>query len=160
MYILLNSTVILDVSQHGYGHNMNLNVRVGIHSGRIACGVQGFTGGIGTCSNFGSRWQYDVWGRDVNVASHIESCGRPGLVHVSRATVDQITKKEVACNAATGSNHAPAGVNFRKNTLNHGPDSNDNDNYTFERSHEEQRNQFLRHNRIDTYFVVPSTVVN
>uniref|UniRef100_A0A2S2R2A2 adenylate cyclase n=1 Tax=Sipha flava TaxID=143950 RepID=A0A2S2R2A2_9HEMI len=152
------NTVIRDVSRHGYGRNINLNVRVGVHSGRIACGVQSFTGGIGTCSNFGSRWQYDVWGRDVNVASHIESSGRPGLVHVSRATVDKITEKEVAPNAASGSNHFPAEVKFRKKTVNPGPDFSDKDNYTFERSHEEQRNQFLRHNRIDTYFVVPSTL--
>lgn len=152
--------MIRDVSRHGIGRNMNLNVRVGVHSGRIACGVQGFTGGLGTCSDFGSRWQYDFWGRDVNVASHIECSGRPGLVHVSRATVDRVTKKEVASNVASGLNHVPSGVNFRKNTLNNGSDSNDKDNYTFERSHEEQRNQFLRQNRIDTYFVVPSTIVS
>lgn len=151
--------MIRDVSRHGYGHNINLNVRVGVHSGRIACGVQGFTGGIGNCSDYGSRWQYDVWGHDVNVASHIESSGRPGLVHVSRATVDKITKKE-ASNATSGSNHFPAGVNFHKNTINSRLDSSDKENYTFERSHEEQRNQFLRHNRIDTYFVIPSTMVS
>lgn len=117
----------------------------------------GFSGGTRIPSGPGSRWQYGAWGRDVHIASYIESAGRPGLVHVSRATVDQILKKEVI---TPGSNPHLV-VNFRNNIFNCDPDSNDNKNYyTFERSHEEQRNQFLRHNRIDTFLVVPKTMVS
>jgi len=134
---------------------------VGVHSGRVACGVLGFTGGTGIRSDSGSRWQYSAWGRDVHVASYIENSGRPGLVHVSRATVNQITKKEVADTVVNRVNHLPLGVNLRNNAVNSQTNSKDNkDDYSFERNHDVERDQFLRLNRIDTYFVVPRTVVS
>jgi len=146
--------VVRDVSRYHNRHKINLNVRVGVHSGRVACGVLGFTGGTGLPSDSGSRWQYSAWGRDVHVASYIENSGRPGMVHVSRATVNQVT-------AVNRVNHLPPGVKLRNNTINHQTDSEDIlDDYSFERSHEEERNQFLRHNRIDTYFVIPRTIVS
>jgi len=133
---------------------MNLNVRVGVHSGRVACGVLGFTGDTDIRSNSGSHWQYGVWGRDVRVASYIENCGRPGLVHVSRATISQITRKGAV-------NNLPPGVNLHNNTTNYQTDSKGHLNdYSFERSHEEEKNHFLRHSQIDTYFVKPKTAVS
>lgn len=153
------NTVVRDVSRFHNRHKINLNVRVGVHSGRVACGVLGFTGGTGIPSDSGSRWQYSAWGRDVHVASYIENCGRSGMVHVSRATVNQVTKKGVADTAVNRVNHVPPGVKLRNNSINYQTDSKDNlDDYSFERSREEERNQFLRHNRIDTYFVIPKTV--
>lgn len=152
------NTVVRDVSRFHNRHKINLNVRVGVHSGRVACGVLGFTGGTGIPSDSGSRWQYSAWGRDVHVASYIENSGRPGMVHVSRATVNQVTKKAVPDTAVNRVNHLPPGVKLRNNNINYQTDSKDIlDDYTFERSHEEERNQFLRHNRIDTYFVIPRT---
>lgn len=116
----------------------------------MTCGVLGFTGGTDISSECGSRWQYEVWGRDVLIASEIESNGRPGWVHVSQATVDHISKKKVAATEVIETNHAHPGVIFRNNK-----DTNFKDNksdYTFERG------QNL--NRINTYFVVPKTIVN
>lgn len=149
-FCYVNSVVVHDVSRRRYGHKINLNIRVGVHSGQVTCGVLGFTGCTNIYSNFGSRWQYEIWGRDVLMASDIEANGRPGWVHVSQATVDQITRKKVPATAVTEVKHAHPGVIFRNNK-----DSNLNnnrDNYTFER--------VQNHNRINTYFVVPNTMVS
>lgn len=150
--------MVRDVSRCHNTSKINLNVRVGVHSGRVACGVLGFTRDTDIRSNSGSRWQYGVWGHDVRIASYIENCGRPGLVHVSRATISQITKKG-AVNTVV--NNLPPGVNLRNNTTNYQTDSKGHSNdYSFERSHEEEKNHFLRHHQIDTYFIKPRTAVS
>ncbi len=51
-----------------------LEIRIGIHCGAVVAGV------IGT-----SRFQFDLWGEAVNLASRMESHGIPGEIQVSEA---------------------------------------------------------------------------
>ncbi|KAL3209844.1 hypothetical protein MRX96_037653 [Rhipicephalus microplus] len=52
--------------------NESVNMRVGVHTGTVLCGI------VGT-----KRFKFDVWSNDVSYANKMESTGRPGRVHVS-----------------------------------------------------------------------------
>lgn len=52
-------------------------MRIGIHSGSILAGIIG-----------ASKWQYDIWSEDVNIANRLEATGAAGRIHVSRATLN------------------------------------------------------------------------
>lgn len=58
---------------------VQLQVRVGIHSGPVVAGVIGKR-----------KFSYDLWGDTVNVASRMESSGVPGRVQVTEATVAKL----------------------------------------------------------------------
>ena len=62
-----------------------LNFRIGINSGPLVAGVVGR-----------KKFQYDVWGDAVNIASRMESHGVPGRVHITEAT-RQLVKDEFIC---------------------------------------------------------------
>lgn len=63
-------------------HNEEVNMRVGVHTGTVLCGL------VGT-----RRFKFDVWSHDVTLANTMESDGKPGLVHISESTY-QFVKDE------------------------------------------------------------------
>ncbi|MDD2816471.1 MAG: adenylate/guanylate cyclase domain-containing protein [Thiotrichaceae bacterium] len=63
-------------------HNSNFNIRVGIHTGPVVAGVIGK-----------NKFNYDLWGDAVNIASRMESHGIPGSVQISEATYKRIQDK-------------------------------------------------------------------
>jgi PAS domain S-box-containing protein len=50
-------------------------MRAGIHTGKVVAGIVGV-----------KKFQYDIWGDAVNIASRFESNGEPGSVNISQST--------------------------------------------------------------------------
>ncbi|KRT86335.1 Adenylate and Guanylate cyclase [Oryctes borbonicus] len=56
--------IIADVRQE---FNLNINMRIGVHSGSIIGGIIGTT-----------KWQFDIWSKDVYIANRMETTGQAG----------------------------------------------------------------------------------
>ena len=70
--------LLQDVQNFNKIWKTNLQIRVGINTGRLVAGIIGK-----------SKFTYDIWGDTVNVASRMESTGEPMRIHVSDATYEQ-----------------------------------------------------------------------
>lgn len=63
----------------------HFEVRIGIHTGPVIAGIVGI-----------KKWQYDIWGDTVNIASRMESMSKPGRVNLSETTWHEI-KDDFPC---------------------------------------------------------------
>ncbi|KAM3967587.1 adenylyl cyclase X E-like [Aphomia sociella] len=58
-------------------HALNIDMRIGVHSGRILSGLIGIR-----------KWQFDIWSKDATIASKMESTGQAGKVHITKQTLE------------------------------------------------------------------------
>ncbi|XP_041675022.1 adenylyl cyclase X E [Drosophila eugracilis] len=72
-------TIIMEVRK---AQGLDINMRIGVHSGNLFAGVIGET-----------KLQFDIWGLDVTIANVLESTGLPGCVHISSATLNCLTEQ-------------------------------------------------------------------
>lgn len=73
--IELGLAMVNAINEFDEDHNEAVNMRVGVHTGTVLCGL------VGT-----RRFKFDVWSNDVNLANTMESEGQAGRVHISEST--------------------------------------------------------------------------
>ncbi|KAL4716592.1 hypothetical protein ACJJTC_010256 [Scirpophaga incertulas] len=66
--------IIKDVREKRF---LNIDMRIGVHSGRILSGLIGI-----------KKWQFDIWSKDVTIANKMESTGQAGKVHITKQTLE------------------------------------------------------------------------
>lgn len=66
-------------------HIVQFEMRIGIHTGPVVAGIVGI-----------KKWQYDIWGDTVNIASRMETNSVEGRINMSETTYE-LVKEEFGC---------------------------------------------------------------
>nr|AAF33111.1 adenylyl cyclase ACXE [Drosophila melanogaster] len=77
--VILGLSMINHIMEVRDIHGLDINMRIGVHSGNLFAGVIGE-----------AKLQFDIWGLDVTIANVLESTGVPGCVHISGATLNNL----------------------------------------------------------------------
>lgn len=67
----------------GQSRNVDIDMRIGIHSGSVLSGLLGLR-----------KWQFDIWSFDAMKASRMEHSGQPGFVHITQETLKLLPDRE------------------------------------------------------------------
>lgn len=82
--------------------NLNINMRLGVHTGEVLAGIIGH-----------SKWQFDIWSKDVDITNRLEACGEPGLVHISDRVMGMLGDQYAVKNGTQAAKLDPILQNFR-----------------------------------------------
>lgn len=74
--VALGLEMIRETNVMCHRRDLDINMRIGVHSGEVFSGIIGRT-----------KWQYDIWSRDVDIANRLENTGLAGAVHISHTTL-------------------------------------------------------------------------
>lgn len=74
---------LVDKGMNAQNDLIHFEIRIGIHTGPLVAGIVG-----------SKKWQYDIWGDTVNIASRMESSGEVGRVNISEATYNLVNDED------------------------------------------------------------------
>ncbi|XP_034128894.1 adenylyl cyclase X E-like isoform X2 [Drosophila guanche] len=75
----LGLSMISHIQEVRRENEVNIDMRIGVHSGSVIAGVIGE-----------AKLQFDIWGTDVTIANRLESTGAPGFIHISGRTLNEL----------------------------------------------------------------------